>query len=96
MTHTTFNVVPEKKGRRKEKRHLLPVIPAVIQVFACKPMRGLRITRMACAKVSQNPPTIGPCGKCLVGFSHAKGRIPRTWPDGSDIETSVLVVGSRA
>lgn len=95
MTSAAFNAVPEKKVRRKELRHLLPVVHARIEVFVCKPMQGLRITRAACTKVALNPPSIGPCSRCLVGQSHVRGRVPRTWPDGSEIVTAILTVGRR-
>ncbi len=92
MRAENFNSVPKKKHRRKLVE--LTVIPSIIEVFVCAPLNGARLRREACAKISSNPPTTGPCRDCSVGKSHAKGRVPMTWPDGTDIVTKIVRVGT--
>lgn len=90
MRAESFNSVPTK--HRAGRKHSLPIAPANIEVFVCKPMNGVRLTRSACSKMAANPPTIGPCGSCLIGRSHAKGRVPWTWPDGTMVATLTIRV----
>ncbi len=87
----------KKKG---SDRHALPVVPAIIAVIVCKPLRGLRITRRSCGqahlKETANASSISPCRRCSVGKRHAKpekkGRPPSLWDDGSPIETTEITV----
>jgi len=97
MRAADFNAVPSKKDTRGARKHALPVAAADVEVFACRPLRGARVTRSACGKMAENPSNIGPCGKCLVGSSHMRGRLPGTWPDGEPIEfLTIHVPGSRS
>lgn len=96
MRAADFNAIPKKreKAARKPKR-ALSVLPADIEVFVCRPLNGARITRASCRKMAENPPSIGPCGKCMIGASHLKGRLPGTWPDGQTIQlVTIHVPGS--
>jgi len=96
MRAPSFNDVPQKIERKRKPR-LLTVLPADIEVFVCRPLNGARITRSACRKMAENPPSIGPCGKCMVGSSHVRGRLPGTWPDGQPIAfTKIHVHGTPA
>lgn len=97
MRAADFNSVPTKKNARGARKHALPVVAATVEVFICRPQSGARLTRVACARMAENPPTIGPCGKCLVGQSHLRGRLPGTWPSGEPIEfLTIHVPGTRS
>lgn len=95
MGVAAFNSIPSKRRQRGERKHSLPVIAASIEVFVCRPMNGLKITRSACAKIAANPPVVGPCSRCFVGASHVRGRLPGTWPDGQPIALTTIEVPGR-
>lgn len=95
MRTESFNSVPQKRKTKASRKFSLPVVAATLEVFVCRPLNGLRLTRASCAKVSSNPPSLGPCASCLVGDSHKRGRVPGTWPDGQPILTQHIQVGGK-
>jgi hypothetical protein len=95
MRAADFNAIPKKRESARKPKRVLSVLPADIEVFVCRPLNGARITRASCRKMAENPPSIGPCGKCMIGASHVRGRLPGTWPDGQPIEfTTIHVAGT--
>ncbi len=96
MRTEVFNFVnPKRETAKVLRKFSLPVIAATLEVFVCRPLNGLRLTRASCAKVSMNPPSLGPCASCLTGDSHKRGRVPGTWPDGQPILTYTIQVGGK-
>ena len=94
MRAEQFNSVPTKRASKAARLFSLPVTSSTIEVFVCRPLNGVRLTRASCAKIAANPPNIGPCASCIVGSSHKRGRVPGTWPDGAAIELTVIRVGT--
>lgn len=89
-----FNSIVPKRSAKADRKFGLPVAGATLEVFVCRPLNGVRLTRKSCMKIASNPPTIGPCARCEVGASHKRGRLPGTWPDGSAIVTLRIKVGA--
>ena len=71
--------------------------------FVCKPIPGARLTKSSCGarhKNAGNPWEPGSrktkvwsevCAACTVGAAHARGEVPKAWPDGTKIESVQLV-----
>lgn len=94
MRVENFNSVAPKRVAKAARKFALPVVATTLEVFVCRPMNGVRLTRTACAKIAANPPTIGPCASCSVGNSHKRGKLPGSWPDGQLIVLMKIRVGS--
>lgn len=74
-----------------------------VDAFVCAPIPGARLTRKACGSRhanAGNPWEPGTrkvkvwsevCTACTIGGAHARGEVPRLWPDGSPIIDVQLV-----
>lgn len=74
-----------------------------VEAFVCAPIPGARLTRSACGTRHENasqPWEPGTrkvkvwsvtCSGCAIGAAHARGEVPRQWPDGSPIISVQLV-----
>lgn len=64
-------------------------------LFHCKPISNTAISRAACG--ARHERKIGQtCATCAVGRQHARGALPTTWPDGSQIVTALVTPATLA
>lgn len=63
-------------------------------LFRCTPLNSV-LSRMACG--ARHDRRIGAtCSGCAVGRQHARGALPSTWPDGSEIVTALVTPATLA
>jgi hypothetical protein len=63
-------------------------------LFKCKPIATI-LSRSACGARYER--RIGAtCSTCAVGRQHARGALPTTWPDGTELVTAAITVATMA